>query len=132
MAYSKVVITITGDPTAYHAVSINARHKDTPPNEAGNGTLIYYGSWYYYYQYDGSRTQNKIIVSQGNPITTAFNLYTAILEDYPEIKENIVFVSSIYPGNTSEDLEKLITEPLEDKLKSVNNIIDIRHFTIFI
>ena len=47
-------------------------------------------------------------------------------EDYPEIKENIVFVSSIYPGNTSEDLEKLITEPLEDKLKSVNNIIDIK------
>ena len=30
-------------------------------------------------------------------------------EDYPEIKENIVFVSSIYPGNTSEDVEKLIT-----------------------
>ena len=43
-------------------------------------------------------------------------------EDYPEIKENIVFVSSIYPGNTSEDVEKLITEPLEDKLKSLNNI----------
>ena len=43
-------------------------------------------------------------------------------EDYPEIKENLVFVSSIYPGNTSEDLEKLITEPLEDKLKSINNI----------
>ena len=43
-------------------------------------------------------------------------------EDYPEIKENIVFVSSIYPGNTSEDVEKLITDPLEDKLKSLNNI----------
>ena len=43
-------------------------------------------------------------------------------EDYPEIKENLVFVSSIYPGNTAEDLEKLITEPLEDKLKSINNI----------
>ena len=43
-------------------------------------------------------------------------------EEYPEIKENIVFVSSIYPGNTSEDVEKLITEPLEDKLKSLNNI----------
>ena len=48
------------------------------------------------------------------------------LEDDPEIKENIVFVSSIYPGNTAEDIEKLITEPLEDKLKSVNNIIEIK------
>jgi multidrug efflux pump subunit AcrB len=47
-------------------------------------------------------------------------------EDYPEIKENIVFVSSIYPGNTAEDLEKLITEPLEDKLKSVNNVLKIK------
>ena len=50
-------------------------------------------------------------------------------EDYPEIKENIVFVSSIYPGNTAEDLEKLITEPLEDKLKSVNNILEIKTFS---
>ena len=47
-------------------------------------------------------------------------------EEYPEIKENIVFISSIYPGNTAEDVEKLITEPLEDKLKSVNNIIEIK------
>lgn len=43
-------------------------------------------------------------------------------EDYPEIKENLVFVSSIYPGNTAEDVEKLITEPIEDKLKALNNI----------
>ena len=27
-------------------------------------------------------------------------------EEYPEIKENIVFVSSIYPGSTAEDVEK--------------------------
>ena len=47
-------------------------------------------------------------------------------EEYPEIKENIVFVSSIYPGNTAEDVEKLITEPLEDKLKAVNNILEIK------
>ena len=39
-----------------------------------------------------------------------------------KIKENLVFVTSIYPGNSSEDIEKLITEPLEDKLKSINNI----------
>ena len=48
-------------------------------------------------------------------------------EEYPEIKENIVFISSIYPGNTAEDVEKLITEPLEDKLKSVNNIIAVSY-----
>ena len=31
-------------------------------------------------------------------------------------------MSSIYPGNTAEDVEKLITEPIEDKLKALNNI----------
>jgi multidrug efflux pump subunit AcrB len=46
-------------------------------------------------------------------------------EDYPEIKENLVFVSSIYPGNTAEDIEKLITDPLEDKLKTVSNLVKI-------
>ena len=37
-------------------------------------------------------------------------------EEYPEIKENIVFVSSIYPGNTAEDLEKLLLNRLKTNL----------------
>ena len=51
-------------------------------------------------------------------------------EEYPEIKENIVFISSIYPGNTAEDVEKLITEPLEDKLKS-KKFYDVCRFLTF-
>ena len=33
-------------------------------------------------------------------------------ESFPEIKETKVYVSTIYPGNTAEDVEKLITDPL--------------------
>lgn len=46
-------------------------------------------------------------------------------ERFPEIKETKIYVSSVYPGNTAEDIEKLITDPLEDKLKTVSNVVDI-------
>ena len=46
-------------------------------------------------------------------------------ESFPEIKETKIYVSSIYPGNTAEDVEKLITDPLEEKLKTVSNVVEI-------
>jgi multidrug efflux pump len=46
-------------------------------------------------------------------------------ESFPEIKETKIYISSIFPGNTAEDIEKLITTPLEDKLKTVSNIVEI-------
>ncbi len=46
-------------------------------------------------------------------------------ENYPEINTNEVFVSSIYPGNTAEDMERLITDPLEEELKGVPNLVGI-------
>ena len=46
-------------------------------------------------------------------------------ESFPEIKETKIYISSLYPGNTAEDVEKLITDPLEDRLKTVSNVIEI-------
>ncbi len=46
-------------------------------------------------------------------------------ENFPEIKDTKIYISSVYPGNTAEDIEKLITDPLEDKLKTVSNMIKI-------
>ncbi|BAO55093.1 efflux RND transporter permease subunit [Nonlabens marinus] len=46
-------------------------------------------------------------------------------EDYPEVKETKIYISSVYPGNTAEDIERLITEPLEDKLKNLSNVVEI-------
>jgi len=43
-------------------------------------------------------------------------------ESFPEVKDTKIYVSSIYPGNTAEDIEKLITNPLEDKLKNISNV----------
>ncbi|MEJ6547103.1 MAG: efflux RND transporter permease subunit [Flavobacteriaceae bacterium] len=46
-------------------------------------------------------------------------------EDFPEIVETKIYVSTPYPGNTAEDIERLITDPLEDKLKNLSNIVEI-------
>ena len=46
-------------------------------------------------------------------------------EDFPEIKETKIYISTPYPGNTAEDIERLITDPLEDKLKNISNVVEI-------
>ena len=46
-------------------------------------------------------------------------------ESFPEIRETKIYVSALFPGNTAEDIEKLITDPLEDKLKTVSNVVGI-------
>lgn len=46
-------------------------------------------------------------------------------ESFPEVNETKIYVSTIYPGNTAEDIEKLITDPLEDELKTVSNVVEI-------
>lgn len=46
-------------------------------------------------------------------------------ESFPEIKETKIYISSVFPGNTAEDIEKLITDPIEDRLKTVSNVVEI-------
>ncbi len=46
-------------------------------------------------------------------------------EDFPEIKETKIYISTPFPGNTAEDIERLITDPLEEQLKNVSNVVEI-------
>jgi len=46
-------------------------------------------------------------------------------ESFPEIKETKIYISTPYPGNTAEDIERLITDPLEDRLKNVSNVVEV-------
>lgn len=46
-------------------------------------------------------------------------------ENFPEIKETKIYISTPFPGNTAEDIERLITDPLEDKLKNISNVVEI-------
>ena len=44
-------------------------------------------------------------------------------ENFPEIKDTKIYISSIFPGNTAEDIEKLITDPLEEELQTVSGVV---------
>jgi len=46
-------------------------------------------------------------------------------EDFPEVKETKIYVSTPFPGNTAEDIERLITDPLEDEIKNISNVVEI-------
>ncbi|WP_074409517.1 efflux RND transporter permease subunit [Aquimarina megaterium] len=46
-------------------------------------------------------------------------------ENFPEINETKIYISVPYPGNTAEDIERLIVDPLEDKLKNVSNVVEV-------
>jgi len=46
-------------------------------------------------------------------------------EEFPEAVETKIYVSTIFPGNTAEDMERLITDPLEERLKNVSNFVEM-------
>ncbi len=46
-------------------------------------------------------------------------------ENFPEINETKIYISVPYPGNTAEDIERLIIDPLEDQLKNVSGVVEI-------
>jgi multidrug efflux pump len=46
-------------------------------------------------------------------------------ENFPEINETKIYISTPYPGNTAEDIERLIVDPLEDKLRNISNVVEI-------
>lgn len=43
-------------------------------------------------------------------------------EQFPDIVVPTISVATIYPGNTPEDIENLITKPIEKQLKSINGV----------
>ena len=46
-------------------------------------------------------------------------------ELFPEINSTNIFVTTIFPGNTAEEIEKLITDPLEEELRGVKDLNEI-------
>jgi len=47
-------------------------------------------------------------------------------ELFPEINYPTVFVQTAYPGNSPEDIENLITRPLENEIQAVTGIKELR------
>ena len=60
----------------------------------------------------------------------AFAYYNMPREAFPEIIETKIYVSSVNPGNSAEDVEKFITEPLEEEFKDVAGVKKITSTTL--
>ncbi|MDT0644136.1 efflux RND transporter permease subunit [Zunongwangia sp. F363] len=56
--------------------------------------------------------------------------YNMPRESFPEIVETKIYVSSINPGNSAEDVEKFITEPLEEEFSDVGGIKEVTSTTL--
>ncbi len=50
-------------------------------------------------------------------------------EDMPDIKFPYIFVNTIYPGTSPEDIELLITKPIERELKSVSDVKTVKSYS---
>lgn len=59
-------------------------------------------------------------------IAGGLTAYTMNREAFPNINFDIVSVTTIYPGASPADLEKLVTKPLEDAIKEVDGIKEFR------
>ena len=60
----------------------------------------------------------------------AIAYYSMPREAFPEIIETKIYVSSVNPGNSAEDVEKFITEPLEEEFKNVAGVKEITSKTL--
>ncbi len=50
-------------------------------------------------------------------------------EAFPDVTFDIVTINSVYPGASPEEVERLVTNPLEDALRSVDNIDHVESYT---
>ena len=68
-----------------------------------------------------------------NPVTVlvlaALMLFAGLMayvslprESFPEIKIPLIYVNTVYPGASPQDIEKLVTEKIEDKLDGVDGV----------
>ena len=51
-------------------------------------------------------------------------------ESFPDIKQPIVFVSTIHPGNAPEDIDNLITRHLEQEINSIAGVENITSISV--
>lgn len=51
-----------------------------------------------------------------------FSFFSMPRESFPEVVQNNIYISSVFPGNSAEDVEKLVTKELEDVFQNVSGV----------
>lgn len=69
------------------------------------------------------RNKNTIYLAIGLLLIFGFISFSTLPKElFPDINYPTVFVNTVYPGNSSSDIENLITKPLEKELKSLDDV----------
>lgn len=63
-------------------------------------------------------------------VVGAYKALTMNREAFPNVNFDIVSISTVYPGASAAEVEKLITKPIEDNIKSVDGIKEFRSSSI--
>jgi multidrug efflux pump subunit AcrB len=72
------------------------------------------------------RNSNTIYVFMAVLLFLGLSAYlTMPRENFPEITETNIYISTPYLGNTAEDIERFVTDPLEEAVKGVSNLVEI-------
>lgn len=72
--------------------------------------------------------KNRISVQVILYLTVFVGLYSYLdmpRESFPEIVVPEVYVSTVYPGNASEDIERLVTKPIEEYIDDISEVDEI-------
>lgn len=51
-------------------------------------------------------------------------------ENFPEVKQPIIYIGTIHPGNSPIDMENLITRPIEKELNAIAEVEEIRSTSV--
>ncbi|MBN2891822.1 MAG: efflux RND transporter permease subunit [Bacteroidales bacterium] len=71
--------------------------------------------------------KNTIYLAIGLLLLFGFFSYTSLPKElFPDINYPTVFVNTVYPGNSSSDVENLLTKPLEKELKTLKDVNRLR------
>ena len=54
-----------------------------------------------------------------------FSYITMPRESVPEVITSKIYINSVFPGNSADDVEKFVTRPLEDQIKEISGIVKV-------
>lgn len=77
--------------------------------------------------------RNKITVYVLTFIIIAAGVYSYITlpkENFPEVEQPTVYVSTVHPGNSPEDMESLITRELEKEINTIEGVDNIQSTSV--
>ena len=77
--------------------------------------------------------RNKITVYVLTLLITVAGIYSYITlpkENFPEVEQPTVYVSTVHPGNSPEDMESLITRELEKEINTIEGVDNIQSTSV--